>query len=81
MVREDNGHPATFPRSRNRREWSGSKNGHDLFEAIVQMGKLGLRIQRAKNARQMVLRFGPPHSAWSFEKVEARGNGAEFCNS
>jgi len=42
------------PRSRNRREWTGSKNGHDLFEAIGQMGKLGLRIERAENAKQPV---------------------------
>lgn len=42
------------PRNRNRREWTGSKNGHDLFEAIGQMGKLGLRIERAENAKRPV---------------------------
>ncbi len=42
------------PRSRNRRQWAGSNNGLDLFDVIGEMGKQGVRIERAENARKPV---------------------------
>jgi hypothetical protein len=42
------------PASRNRREWAGSKSRRDLFDAIGEMGKLGLRIEESEEGKKPV---------------------------
>jgi hypothetical protein len=42
------------PRSRNRKEWDGPKNGRDIWEVFAEMGKLGLKLEESEESKQPV---------------------------